>query len=83
MKIKYFIGYLAQSKYGLRLRRVVRRAWCREHEYWEETSIYDPEGIWQGLDYKMVRVRALIPLWIKTDEIDEYIDNADPCVIYI
>lgn len=82
-KIKYFIGYLAQSEYGLRLRRVVRRAWCKKYEYWEETSIYDPHGVWQGLDYKEVKVTVIIPFWIKDDDIDEHIDNADPCIIYV
>jgi hypothetical protein len=79
-KIRYFIGYLMWSEYGLRLRRVVRRAWCKKYEFWEETSIFDPEGVWQGLDYKVSRVVAMIPFWVK--DIDEYRDNAEPELIY-
>jgi len=69
------------NEFSLRLRRIVRRAWCRKYEFWEETSIYDPNGIWQGLDYKVVEVTVMVPFWVK--DIDEYINNAEPSLIYI
>lgn len=69
------------SESGLRFRRFIRRAWCRKHEIWEETSIYDPKGVWQGLDYKAVRVTILIPFWIT--DIYEYRDRTDPELIYL
>lgn len=64
------------KKYRMSIFKTIRRIWCYQYEWWEETSIFDPKGFWKGPDYKARKYKALIPFWIRSDDkIENYLDK--------
>jgi hypothetical protein len=68
----------------MKIPKKIRRLYCRVVEWEEEASFYSPGARWiYGGEYWAVPMKAIVPIWIKRVNEDEYIENHVDEDIYV